>query len=261
MPFRTAYRRKRTATRYAPRIAARSATRRTRRRNRRTRTGLVNKPMDFRKVGKCNGLIMFDKFYTNLRFINVDTPVLPTSLTAVTSKRYTLNGLWDPDPAIATTDVPGFTNLGRMWSQYRALRFNIKCNFMNLTTFPIYCMLYVHTQDDSFLPTTWADYMELRGNQNVAFGLMEQSGSNASTTLTMRKHFGDVIGNRQLYRSNLNYEGQTASDDVGGANPTKAIHLDVICLSYTSTGTFGGTTPFHLEIEWRVMFHDLAEMV
>lgn len=202
-------------------------------------------------------LIVADRSVVKLRYLNVDNPQIPANaLLPYSTITLIANGLWDVSPLVASSAIPGFSEWGNFYESYRAISIHIKATFVNNLNFPQYCFIYVPGRSAP-TPVSWTDFRQTKGNQYCKMALMQATGNNGTTrTLSMFVPFADLIGNKQLYRSNLNYEGQTAGGVASGNNPGIPINLICGILSLNGSGTVTNPTTMDLQLTWNVEFYN-----
>lgn len=234
---------------YTRRRTTRRAIRRTRKRSRR-----LYKPPT---VMRSSQLICADRFLTNLRFLNVDTYQLPAeAISPVTFYKFNLNGLWDMDPLLGSSVISGFTEIGALYNSYRAVYADVSCTFVNNQTLGIYVGVSAFNEDQN-VPVSWAAWTSLEGQPYTRqFFLGPNSGGKDTVTLKMRVNFSQLLGDRNLYQSNLNFKGETAGGLSTGSNPFSIFPLYVYAMNPTPSVAFNSTLPFRLKIKYRTEFFD-----
>jgi len=236
-----------------PRKVRRSRTTRRPIRRTRKRSKRLYKPPSLMRSKQ---LVTADRFMTMLRYVNTDTQVLPSTITSVTNKDYFLNGLYDVDPGFATAAIPGFVEIGNLYNAYRAIWVDIKVTVANPYPTPIYFGI-VALNSDGIIPASWSSYQEQEGNKYNRQVLMgPNSGGNDVKTLRMRVNFSQLLGDRNLYQSNLNYRGVTPAGINPGSNPIMKFPLEIYCLNYISSAPLPVTIPFHCKFTYCVEFFE-----
>lgn len=194
-------------------------------------------------------LIAPARMLTRFRYIGIDTAQLPLSGTTVTYLSYHLNGLYDVSPAALSTNIPGFDGWGTIYSNYRALDCTITASLYNPDVIPIYFGILAQSPDTPFAPVSWSSWREMWGNKYCKQVFLGGKGSaNDTATLRMKVDFGQMLGDKKLYSSNLNYRGEIAS-----TNPNQIFPLYVFALTSDASTPFSGQIPVSVNIEWNVL--------
>lgn len=80
-------------------------------------------------------MVMPAEYDTSFKYI-VDV-VVGTAAATLSSVRYTTNA-YDVDPTLASTAMPGFTELAALYARFRTLRMAYKFNVCNAEAFPVH---------------------------------------------------------------------------------------------------------------------------
>lgn len=190
-------------------------------------------------------LIVPDRAFIKLRWNNILTPSIATSVSNFNYYQWRINGLYDIDPAIGSEDVAGFSSWGSFYGEYRVNACKVKIRFTNLDNVPKY-VGFAFLPENNALPSTWADYKDMMANSYVTHTTLEQDGSRTSKLLSMYCDLGKLVGDINLYRSNLNYRGTTAGSLLGGANPGIQLLLHAFAMGYSSTVALPTVTPLDI---------------
>nr|WAE43146.1 MAG: capsid protein [Cressdnaviricota sp.] len=142
--------RKRTRKPSRSRRRTRRTTRGFRRRKSRITTMVMKKPGDY----------MPERFMCKLRYWDNTTGLSNTSTPYFANYTYKMNSAYDPDPAVGSGAIPGFTELAAFYTTYRVVGFAYKVTFNNASeqsTWPyapytIYCGAYNTYNTSSVTP-------------------------------------------------------------------------------------------------------------
>jgi len=77
----------------------------------------------------------FDSVVVTLRY--TDPTFIHTMVGTVTTFRYRMNSVYDPDPNILSGSVSMFNEWAAMYNHYRVLRFHYKITLSNMSTLPL----------------------------------------------------------------------------------------------------------------------------
>lgn len=199
-------------------------------------------------------LIIADRSIVKLRYISVDDPTLnPSAVLPYTFKEWRLNGLYDIDPALASSAITGFTPWGVFYQNYRAIRAYIKVTVINPYATPIYFIMAVFNPND-ILPINWSEWMQTRAQQYSKIAVLEGNNARSSRTITMSVPFADILGNRREYTSDTSFSGTTATSISGGANPGNIFPLYIVALNFDGASALPTQIPYRMEITYSVEF-------
>lgn len=105
------------------------------------------------------------------------------------------NGVYDVDPSLASTAVPGFNEFAALYQKYRVLKVKTSCTFVNREAFPILCNLGF---DRSFYAAN-AKVLAFYESENQKTQILPsaQSSVGPSNTLSMSKTSMEMIGDME----------------------------------------------------------------
>jgi hypothetical protein len=186
--------------------------------------------------------IMPPRIMTTMKYVSARNLVNAAGVTA--SMQFNANGIYDIDPSVASTAIPGFNEFIGFYNRYKVHRVKSTCVFINNEAFPILVNM-------GFEPTPFAANAKTQGyyemhNQKTA--LVPRTQTAAGIKLFMIKRGIDVVGDPVVFGS-LGYTGARAS------NPTSLWFVSVSC-STTNTGlplTAAGITlrwELEFDVEW-----------
>ena len=125
---------------------------------------------------KQNQLVIADKQFIKLKYVDVTTPVLSIPLAGAVSSPniYALNGLFDVNGSIASTAIAGFTEWGQFYTKYRVKACKIDCDLLTETASANIGFLF-HVQPAAAAPptfTSWQAIREFQGNPYTTSGVL-----------------------------------------------------------------------------------------
>ncbi len=126
------------------------------------------------------------------------------------------NGIFDVDPAVASTSVAGFTEFMGFYRRFRVLKVRSVCTFINNESFPLVINL-------GFEPTFYAANGKTIGfyeGSHQKTKLVPRTQTAAGITLSMTKTGIEVVGD-PIVQFELNYTGNS------GANPNALWYTSV----------------------------------
>jgi len=167
------------------------------------------------------------------------------NLSLVLSWRYRMNSAFDPDPAVGSGAIPGFTEWAAFYNYYRVLHFNYDISLTNNEAFPLVCVTAPTNTD---VGTNYASTNELLGQPYSASGSVGAKGG--MDTLATKGHLdlGGFIGNSVQYSSDSTYAAAVTT------NPTNMAFFNVGFISSTAFTAAGIMA--RCRLVYRVLFYD-----
>lgn len=184
------------------------------------------------------GLIVSDRQFVKLSYIDVTTPVLSGTVSH-DNNLYYVNGLYDVNSAVASTSVPGYAEWISMYANYRVHGVKLIYECVNYTgvasglitgEFPIYMFSYISPQ---IAPaSTWTTFMELQGNRYFKSKVLSiPGGGHDRGVIKQYVSLPALIGDKRQYLSDDIYTG------ANGTNPTATIPCFCGILSMDGTSS------------------------
>lgn len=159
---------------------------------------------------------------------------------ATASRQMNANGIYDVDPAVASTAVPGFAEWITFYQRYRVLKVRSSCKYSNSEAFAVVVNL-------GFEPVFYAAnaktqaYYEGSCQKN---DLLPVQSRVVGRPLSMTKRTVDVVGDAMAL-NDLNYTGTS------GTNPASLFYTSISATSVT--GAFF-TVGNGVAIRWEIFF-------
>lgn len=189
-------------------------------------------------------LVIADRGTIRCRYLNITNPVLPAGAFPYNYKQFNLNGMWDVDPSILSTAMPGFSEWGFFYQYYRAVSCKITCQMTNTNTKPMYFMIWAETPNQP-VPISWAQLIERSANPHSKITTLEVVGSNTTRTLTMHINFAKLLGDTLDYKADNQWRGGILS-----SNPPSIFNLYVAALNADALGVVTNGLPYKLQITY-----------
>jgi hypothetical protein len=156
-------------------------------------------------------LIYFDSTYTRVN---------PGS--AYMSYRMRMNSIYDPDPALGTGAIPGYTEWANFFNSYRVLKFKYDLEVSNQEAFPQDVLVCPSRSD---LGVNYVNIYDFLGNPRG------KSHTISSTGGQDRCRFLDEIDLGQYYGNPSQYLGDDGFGGSAGGNPAVMLFFNIATLS------------------------------
>jgi len=122
------------------------------------------------------------------------------------SIQFRSNGLYDVDPAVASSSVPGFAEWLTLYQRYRVLKCHTKCTFVNREAFPVIINLGFDTQPYTANTKVLAYYE----GSNQKTQILGTNAASFGTTIEMSR--GPEIVGDNMALNDFGYTGTVASN-------------------------------------------------
>jgi len=164
------------------------------------------------------------------------------------SRQFIANGLYDVDPALGSTAVPGFVEWMSIYQRYRVKKVKAVVDFINLDTSPVVVNLGF---DQQFFAANGKTIGFLAGPHQVT-RLIAALGGNP-VRLSMKRDLQQLLGDVSLL-SEDNYAGLV------GANPVLPLYVSVaISADGTGVALINGVF-MRMTIEFETEFYQLRNL-
>jgi hypothetical protein len=199
-----------------------------------------------------NTFIMPDRLYTKLVFSGSNTAIVLAASNSV-AVRFRPSSAFDVDPTIGGTTMPGFTELGTLYSSYRVLSSTIKVNAVLGTTSPAGTptMVVLPLNLDPGGSPSAATVVSWPGNPFAQYKLLPTNGSTV-TQMSLSMSTEKIFGSKTVYFDD-NYQALVSASPV--LNWYWAIGF-VISPSVASNVTIA----YSIEIESGIEFFERKQM-
>lgn len=197
----------------ARKFKRRSSRRFSRRIGRRRRYGKHRKYGRRRKVGR---LWPNSKVY-KLVYVDTDSPSVNFTGQAYNKlAQYKINSAYDVNNAIASTTIPGFTEISAMYNRYRVLACQIKSRIVVPNgAVPVQAGV-IMTGLKTIAPASWADIQHwFRANRHCRTKVATQY---QQCVLNLYRRLGTVYGDKAGYRFDNNMQAQISGNPGGVMN-------------------------------------------
>jgi hypothetical protein len=193
------------------------------------------------------GRIMPDGFITTLSY--PITRGIVNAASPTQAARWRTNGIYDLDPLLLTTAVPGFVEFMAFYSYYRVLTVTARALVSNLEPNPVSVYFVTANTDPGTSGASYNDYASNRFGRTKLLGSVS-GASNASCT--MRHNVTDIVGDDSPL-TDLTFRGTSST------NPTDLVYFGVGALNPVGNLTNG--ILLNLTIDMRVLFSDRILLV
>lgn len=142
-----------------------------------------------------------------LRYVDVDTPALTIGLGNFDhSQYYKINDPFDPNPALASSGMPGFTEYAAMYHKYRVLASKLSMEAV-VSGVDIPVIVGFHMDSGTVTTATYSDVMQLLTANKDSVYKMITPYQKAKLSI-FRKH-GNLYGNTLQYKADDNFDANT----------------------------------------------------
>lgn len=174
-----------------------------------------------------------------LRWVDVNSPSLSIgSVSSYTQLQYSINDAFDPNPAVATAGMPGFSQYASMYHNYRVMGTRIDVEAMPAySTVPV--VIGIHMDAGTVTVTNWLGAMQLinSNTDSVSKGATAQQ----KARLSIYRSLGKLSGNAVNYASETGFNPQT------NASPT-SLMSGYIYACNAGGGATGSTEVIYVKI-------------
>jgi hypothetical protein len=183
--------------------------------------------------------ILVDLTYPDVTYTknNVGSPFL--------SWRYRMNSVFDPDPALGSGSVPGYTYYSGGYGSYRVLTLGYSIDLSNLEASPLDIVAVPSNTD---LGLNYAAVNELFGNPYASQALISAKGGMDRARLKGSIDIGEFWGNPGQYLNDDSFGGTV------GANPGTLLFLNVGANSATNFTASNGVD-FRVSLTYTVLWY------
>jgi hypothetical protein len=202
---------------------------------------------------KAPGQIMPDQLQTNLTYIDVTTSSIGTGGTVYGSVRYRPTAVYDVNPIIGGTTIPGFTELAAFYSFYRVIASSIQARLVNQdSTTAVLCVLVPLNQDPTISPSA-ATIQSWQMNPYAQQHLISSKGGMDQCTLKHEIATQKMAGTRGIYFDD-SYASQVTT------TPANNWFWALGVLSEGGVNFTNGVT-FQVKMNITVQFYDRKELI
>jgi hypothetical protein len=156
-------------------------------------------------------LIYFDSTYTRVNAGN-----------AYMSYRMRMNSIYDPDPALGTGAIPGYTQWASFYNNYRVLVFKYDLEVSNQEAFPQDVLVCPSRSD---LGTNYVSIYDFLGNPRGKSHTISSTGGQDKCRFSDKIDLGQYYGNPSQYLGDDGFGGSV------GGNPGVMMFFNIATLS------------------------------
>lgn len=165
---------------------------------------------------------MPDRYFTKLRYYDIDTPQINLSANYAYNY-YNMNGLYDINPAILSSVVPGTITFTNTYRSYRVRAAKITFEVANIMDQPLLMTLHQQTDYSPSTFITWATIVSFEGNKYTKQRVIAGSEGMNKGKLSLFVNFSKINGNKLQYMTDADYTGTLSytipTVPVAGSNP------------------------------------------
>lgn len=129
------------------------------------------------------GVVCADRYRVKLRYVDTTSNRVGTSGASFGLVRYYANNLFDPNPLVFTTTIPGFKQLTTLYDHYRVRATKIVVRATNMEAFPVVVLVW-----PSFIDLTTSSsnqfFQEMLANPYVKWKMLSPKGGMDRCQLT-----------------------------------------------------------------------------
>lgn len=212
-----------------------------RKRNFRRKRGRFGKRMRRVNMGIQRQLVTSDCQFVKLRYMDVDTPTLGSTIAAYASNTYKINSAYDVNGAIATSNMPGFLEWAGLYNRYRVHACKIRTEFMaNLQAVAPTEVVPSIIQSNFFVgvyfpsyngnpPASWGEYLQLKSLPYSSQRCLSTAGGMDRQVCKVFCPIWKLFGNKRQVLGDDNFDAPVTG------NP--AFVLNGLVYALTPTGT------------------------
>lgn len=186
------------------------------------------------------GVAVPDKMFVKLNYMDTTSRVLAAAGNPFGYVRYYSNGLFDANPLILTSAVPGFTELAGLYEQYRVHAVKMTLRFCNQEAFPSVVVTWPTDVDQTGLISQ--QYLqEMCGNAFARFKHLSAKGGMDKGAIVNYISHKKLIGTRN-YNTDVNYAAFT------NANPARLMFMNIGVYSMDGSNYTAANIPFEVRL-------------
>lgn len=186
------------------------------------------------------GVIAADKYRVKLRYIDTTSSTIGSSPNSYGYVRYIGNSLYDPNPLILSTTVPGFKQLTTIYNKYRVRGCKITVNCANMEAFPVMVLIWPSYKD---LATSVSNtfLQEMIGNPYCKYKLLAAKGGMDRTILSSYMGWSKFVGTKNVV-TDTDYAADV------GQNPAIPLYWNIGTYTLTTTAFTSASVQFECRL-------------
>lgn len=189
------------------------------------------------------GVIAADRYFVKLRYVDTTSSKIGVNGNNFGYFRYIGNSVFDPNPLLLSTNVPGFKELSLMYFQYRVSGAKLQVTCANMENFPVIVLIWPTTVDQAGVVSNV--YLQgMIGNPYVRFKILSAKGGMDKCILKSYISWKKLLGQKTI-----------STDQDYGANVTG----NPLNLMWWNFGAYtldaGNFTTAAVQFEARVQFY------
>lgn len=198
------------------------------------------------------GVIVPDRMFAKLHYMDSTSNRLATAGNPFGYLRYYVNGLFDPNPLILTSPVPGFKPIMQLYENYRVRGCKVTLTFNNGETFPSLVLIWPTDQDQAG-SVSYQYLQEMVGNAYSKYKSISAKGGIDKGVLSAYISFKKLIGTANVL---------TSPDYVGtdSTNPAKLMFWNVGSYSLDGSNYTAASIPFECRMTFYCEFFNRRQL-
>lgn len=173
------------------------------------------------------GVVCADRYRVKLRYVDTTSNRVGTAGSSFGLVRYYANSLFDPNPLIFTTVIPGFKQLTTLYDRYRVKATKIVVRATNMEAFPVVVLVW-----PSFVDLTTSSsnqfFQEMLANPYVKWKMLSPKGGMDRCQLTNYISWQKYAGTKNV-STDVDYSALVS------ANPANLFYLNIAAYSVDNT--------------------------
>lgn len=198
------------------------------------------------------GVAVPDKMFVQLNYMDTTSRVLAAAGNPFGYIRYFSNGMFDANPLILTSPIPGFTELAALYEQYRVHSIKVSLRFCNQETFPSVVVIWPTDQDQSGL-ISQSYLQEMCGNAFAKYKQVSSKGGLDAGEINFYLSHKKLIGTK-VYNTANEYSAFVT------ANPARLTYVNVGCYSMDNSNYTAANIPFEVRLTYYAEFYNRKQL-
>jgi len=199
------------------------------------------------------GVAVPDRMFVKLSYMDTDSRFLASAGNAFGYIRYKSNSLFDVNPLLLSSTVPGFTELSTLYEEYRVHAVKITVRFCNQESFPSVVLVWPTDADQATLLSQ--QYLqEMCGNYLARFKHVSSKGGADRGAISLYVSHAKLIGTR-------NFNTDTTYSALVTNNPANLMWMNIGCYSMDNSVYTSVSIPFEMKMTLYSEFFNRRQLV
>lgn len=203
-------------------------------------------------VVKQPGVIVSDRTFVRLNYLDSTSTKLSSAGNTYGYIRYYANGLYDVNPLLLTSAVPGFNEMMALYENYRVRGCLLKLTFTNQEAVPSIVLVWPTDQDQ----TTSVNYQylqEMVGNAYARYKAVSAKGGMDRGVLKLYISFKKLLGTTNILTS-PDYTGTSTT------NPSKLMYFNIGAYTMDGSAYTSNSLPFEARLTFYTEFFNRRQL-